>query len=338
MLIAGPASLRGSGTTLPLLRRRPAEDEDIELLVLLSIVSQTPTTYRDRELVPDFRLDILSMPDDEALDHFRFTSSDLERLLVHLQIPDPVITKEGVRATPLEALAVCLRRMVFPQRWIDMAGMFGRAPSTLCHIFYYIVEHIDAKFSDLLYFDENRITANLDRYCRAIAAKNPDHIDGVWGFIDGTVRPVCRPSKGQEALYNGHKRVHAFKFQTVVAPDGMICHLYGPVDGRRHDIYMLRQSGLPELLEGNPAFHGKLVYGDPAYGCTDVFCCPFKGCSVTPRQQDVNEGMSSKRVSVEWSYGQITRYFSYLDFKRLQQSGTTPVATMYKLGYFSRTV
>ncbi|ETO66295.1 hypothetical protein F444_16437 [Phytophthora nicotianae P1976] len=256
------------------------------------------------------------MADDEALDQFRFISIDLERPLVHLQIPDPVITKEGVRATPPEALTVCLRRMAFPQRWIDMAAMFGRAPSTLCHIFYFVVEYLDAKFADLLYFDVDRVTANLDRYCRAIAAKNPNHIEGVWGFIDGTVRPVCRPSLGQEALYNGHKRVHAFKFQTVVAPDGIICHLFGPVDGRRHDIYMLRQSGLPELLEDNLEFHGKLVYGDPAYGCTDVFCCPYKGCSINPRQHAVNKGMSSKRVSVEWSYGQITRYFSYLDFTR----------------------
>ncbi|ETN03093.1 hypothetical protein PPTG_23828 [Phytophthora nicotianae INRA-310] len=46
---------------------------------------------------------------------------------------------------------------------------------------------------------------------------------------------------------------------------------------------MLRQSGLPELLEDNLEFHGKLVYGDPAYGCTDVFCCPYKGCSINPR-------------------------------------------------------
>ncbi|ETP37297.1 hypothetical protein F442_14888 [Phytophthora nicotianae P10297] len=269
-LTSPPRLLRGFGLMLSLPRRRVVADEDVELVVLLEIAFDAPLSYRGRVLIPDFRLDILAMADDEALDQFRFISSDLECLVVHLQIHDPVITKEGVRATPLEALA----------------------------------------------FDVDRVTANLDRYCRAIAAKNPNHIEVVWGFIDGTVRPVCRPSLGQEALYNGHKRVHAFKFQTVVAPDGIICHLFGPVDGRRHDIYMLRQSGLPEMLEDNSEFHGKLVYGDPAYGCTDVFCCPYKGCSINPHQHAVNKGISSKRVSVEWSYGQITRYFSYLDFTR----------------------
>ena len=29
--------------------------------------------------------------------------------------------------------------------------------------------------------------------------------------------------------YNGHKRVEALKFQAVVAPNGLIANLYGPV-------------------------------------------------------------------------------------------------------------
>ena len=35
-------------------------------------------------------------------------------------------------------------------------------------------------------------------------------------------------------LYNGHKRVHALKFQSVVLPSGMIAHMYGPV-GKLND-------------------------------------------------------------------------------------------------------
>ncbi|OWY97709.1 hypothetical protein PHMEG_00031699 [Phytophthora megakarya] len=286
------------------------EDEEVELFLLLELerLTGTPFSYRDRILVPDFRLNVLAMTDSESKDQFRFTTSELQLLVRHLKLPVPVITTEGVRLTALDALADCLRRMT----------NVGRAPSTLCHAFYFVVEHIEENFSDLLYFDDDRIVRNLDRYCHAIASKNPGGVDGVWGFIDGTVRPVCRPSKGQEALYNGHKRVHAFKFQTVVDPDGIICHLFGPVDGRRHDIYMLRESGLPHVLEGNTDFLGKLIYGDPAYGCTNVFCCPFKGCRVNTPQQEVNRGMSAVRVSVKWSYGQITRNFAYLDFKRHQ--------------------
>ena len=32
-------------------------------------------------------------------------------------------------------------------------------------------------------------------------------LDFCWGFVDGTVRPVCRPNQNQRILYNGHQRV-----------------------------------------------------------------------------------------------------------------------------------
>ena len=40
--------------------------------------------------------------------------------------------------------------------------------------------------------------------------------DSCFGFIDGNVRRIARPNKNQRNVYNGHKRVHALKFQSVV--------------------------------------------------------------------------------------------------------------------------
>ena len=41
---------------------------------------------------------------------------------------------------------------------------------------------------------------------------------------------------------------HALKFQAITAPDGLITHLFGPVEGRRHDSGVLGESGLlPQL-------------------------------------------------------------------------------------------
>ncbi|KAE8969771.1 hypothetical protein PR003_g28223 [Phytophthora rubi] len=255
-------------------RLRAADDDEAVLLLLLTRPPKLP--YRERVLIPEFRLNILAMSDGEARDQFRFTLGELTLLTKYLKLPDTIRTREGVRSNALEGLDVCLRRLMYPKRWIDMATMFGRAPEKLCTIFYFVVEFLDEKLAEVLFFDTARITQNLDRYCAAIAAKSPGSIEGVWGFIDGTIRPICRPSKGQQAMYNGHKRIHAMKSQTVVTPDGIISHLFGPVDGRRHDLFMLNQSGLKQHLENNSAFHNKLIYGDPAYGCTNVFCCPYK--------------------------------------------------------------
>lgn len=71
------------------------------------------------------------------------------------------------------------------------------------------------------------------------------------GFIDGTVIGIARPSGShmlQFVAYNGHKRKHFPKFQTVTRPDGMILHAYGPLEGRRHDWTLWCRSGLEEIL------------------------------------------------------------------------------------------
>ena len=109
--------------------------------------------------------------------------------------------------------------------------------------------------------------ANLQTYADVIHEAGAPYTN-CWGFVDGTVRLVCRPGNLQRSLYNGHKRVHAIKFQSVVAPNGLIANLYGPVEGRRHDSGMLADSGLLPQLQlhsrsplGNPI----CIYGDLGY-------------------------------------------------------------------------
>ena len=109
--------------------------------------------------------------------------------------------------------------------------------------------------------------ADLVEFSQSIYRKGAA-LDNCWGFIDGTVRPVSRPGEHQRVLYNGHKRVHAIKFQSVVAPNGLIANLFGPVKGRRHDSGMLALSGLLPMLEAHcvsPTGQPLCVYGDLAY-------------------------------------------------------------------------
>ena len=35
----------------------------------------------------------------------------------------------------------------------------------------------------------------------------------IFGFLDGTVRPICKPGLLQHPMYNGKDRTHAIKFQ-----------------------------------------------------------------------------------------------------------------------------
>ena len=119
---------------------------------------------------------------------------------------------------------------------------------------------------------------NLKLFAYAIHAKGAA-LDNCWGFVDGTVRPICHPKRNQRVVYNGHKRVHALKFQSVVAANGLIANLYGPVEGRKHDAAMLVMSGLmKELQEYSFASDGQAlcIYGDPAYPRSIHLQSPFQ--------------------------------------------------------------
>ena len=68
----------------------------------------------------------------------------------------------------------------------------------------------------------------LQQYADVIHAKGAP-LENCFGFIDGTVRPIARPGQHQRIVYNGHKRVHSLKFQSVTLPNGLIANMYGPV-------------------------------------------------------------------------------------------------------------
>ena len=69
---------------------------------------------------------------------------------------------------------------------------------------------------------------SLQEYANAIHRAGAA-LDNCFGFIDGTVLAISRPGKGQRLVYNGHKRVHALKFQSESLPNGIIANLFGPV-------------------------------------------------------------------------------------------------------------
>lgn len=68
----------------------------------------------------------------------------------------------------------------------------------------------------------------LQEYADVIHAKRAP-LNNCFGFIDGTVGPISYPGQHQRIVYNGHKRVHSLKFQSITLPNGLIGNMYGPV-------------------------------------------------------------------------------------------------------------
>lgn len=123
-----------------------------------------------------------------------------------------------------------LKRFSYPCRLSDMIPRFGRSVPEMSLILGKVTDHIVRTSGHLLRnLDQPWLQpAKLENYAWAIHQKGAD-LDNCWGFVDRTVRPICRQGENQRIVYNGHKRVHAIKFQSVFTPDGMIANLFGPV-------------------------------------------------------------------------------------------------------------
>ena len=53
-----------------------------------------------------------------------------------------------------------------------------------------------------------------------------------FGSVDGTVLRIFRPKINQNIVYNGHKRAHGIKFQSLPLPNGLIGNVSGPYLGK----------------------------------------------------------------------------------------------------------
>ena len=107
--------------------------------------------------------------------------------------------------------------------------------------------------------------------------------------------------------------------------------MFGPIEGRIHDAFMLGASGLAQKLHrfNQPNGQPYVIYGDPAYGVSSHILAPYRGSQLSQQQADFNKAMSKVRVSVEWTFGKVCQYFSYIDFKRNQKVLLQPVAKYY---------
>ena len=263
---------------------------------------------------------------------FRFQKSHIFQLFEILNVPETLVTSQGTVCDGVESLCILLKRLAFPCRYTDMVPIFGRSSVELCLIFNTLVDHFyDLHSHRLRSWNQPLLQPNkLAEYCDVIHQKGAP-LDNCFGFIDGTVRGICRPQRNQQIVYNGHKRIHAIKFQSVALPNGMIGNLSGPYEGRRHDSTMLYESGLLQELQLHAVHHGNplCVYGDPAYPLSVHLQAPFRGAHRTPEQNEFNEAMSAVRTSVEWLFGLVINYFKFVDFKRMQKIGLSPVGKLY---------
>lgn len=278
------------------------------------------------------RFDLSDWDDSECNIELRFGKAELPLLLDALDFPDRFVCTQRTVCSAMEGLCVLLKRLAFPCRYTDMVLRFGRNPTELCLIFNNVLDYVyDNHHHRLSSWNQPFLSQQmLQRYAQAIYDQGAP-LPNCFGFVDGTLRPIARPKRNQRVVYNGHKRVHGIKFQSVVLPNGLIGNLNGPYEGRRHDSTMLYQSGLLVDLQRNAWANGQplCIYGDPAYPLSIHLQAPFRNANLTAQMAEFNRRMSEVRVSVEWMFGTISNYYKFIDFKKQSKMGLSPVGKIY---------
>ncbi|RPA93511.1 hypothetical protein L873DRAFT_1704691, partial [Choiromyces venosus 120613-1] len=264
----------------------------------------------------------------------RFTKTEIHRLVQLFQLDSlgGGGWRYGYQLHPEEAICILLFQLSSGQRLKDLLKIFGTSRAQLSTIFNDIVLWLLWQYGKKLKWDENCLSrAKLIEYARAF--KDTTGLSGIWGFVDGTMRPFCCPGYDQQSFYSGFKKAHGTKFQSIMTCDGLLSSLAGPFLTPVGDWILWECSGVADQLGkimglGDEALN---VYGDAAYSPAFGIMGPFRGDGMTPAEEAVNVVMSGYRIVVEWGFAHIVNYWSFAVFKRGLKLHLSPVAAYYMI-------
>jgi nuclease HARBI1 len=151
-------------------------------------------------------------------------------------------------------------------------------------------------------FQTTFLRSRAEYYASKISAKSDNATQHCVALIDGTLVEITRPSGIQQrATHSGHNRRSGLKWQVITTPDGLLFHIFGPFEGRRHDMHLFTQSGLDEFLREELSIDAvqHYVFGDSGYTPRPYLRTPFEGGNLIEDEALFNKRMTKARVSVE---------------------------------------
>lgn len=292
------------------------------------------------------RLNINSEQIDEGMIGaiYRFkTREQLTRLLEGFQIPAVFVVPEvGYRFGGEELLLLVLERCALGLRYLDLQQKYHIHHSTICRGVNYFAKWFNENWGYLLrdnldfwgdYLEDSRDAVKnkmLSQYDFNVDEEIEDEFT-IAMFIDCTIIRTDRPGGGpvepgvfaarypflvQEALYNGWKKCHGIKKQSIGMANGMAFHVSKGYSCRRNDLHVLNETNiddrLVELTIGNPPAERFTCYGDSAYPMSQRISCRRDGEEFT----ELNKAMNGCRESIEWMYRDVTQYWKIIQTKR----------------------
>ncbi|KAG0634032.1 hypothetical protein HOY80DRAFT_869723, partial [Tuber brumale] len=159
-----------------------------------------------------------SLSDLEFIQLCRFSSQDIFEITQCLRLPPIISTRNRNSFTQEEAFFLFCARLAYPQRIEQMAIYLDYSAKRVSESYGWMLEYIwkswDHLLCDFQLPAQHLSPERLQYFARKIHGKGAP-LTTCWGFIDCTIRPICRPVKWQKRVYNGHKKKHSLKYSAV---------------------------------------------------------------------------------------------------------------------------
>ena len=141
----------------------------------------------------------------ECKTQFRFQKNDIPLLVDVLGLPEKITCNQGIICNSTEVLCMLLKRLAYPCQFSDLMSTFGRPVPEISMISKQVVDFILKQQSRrITQWNHTILNANsMQMYADTVANKG-GALNDCFGFIDGTVRPICCPRLRQRVVYNGH--------------------------------------------------------------------------------------------------------------------------------------
>lgn len=192
--------------------------------------------------------------------------------------------------------------------------------------------HCCQRYKRILYWDNTRLTASkIANYAQHISKRSGNTVGNVWAFVDETKLEICRPTHDEHLHYNEDAKAYVYKYQGVIAPDGMIIALIQSVNGCMHDSEAWVKAGIREKIQSifrsqyeDKEYCPYLIYGDLGdYQGWEIMEPHGTSRGVLENSseplaapQGFESGMSSLRVATNWGFRRVVNLWAFTSAKR----------------------
>lgn len=141
--------------------------------------------------------------------HTRFTKAEIDELVQLLDLQS-IKYRFQYSIPPRDALAIVMTKLAAPTYLHRDQDLLRTSAGRLSTIVTDTELFLARRYEQLLIWHPSLRLAKLKEHAVVLSDFGGQSV--IWGLIDGTFRPFCRPLDGQRFVYSGHKHLHSSKW------------------------------------------------------------------------------------------------------------------------------